>query len=86
MVDDITRLSDLHQTLADQVMAQIETCTSAVSQRQLFCQLLEAQEQIVSECETSMEATSNQPLEDRVQGYKVSARQAVGEIVSWRAG
>ncbi|KAK3749793.1 hypothetical protein RRG08_046298 [Elysia crispata] len=70
LVDDITRLSDLHQTLADQVMAQIETCMSAVSQRQLFYQLLEAQEQIVSECETSMEAASNQPLEDRVQGYK----------------
>ncbi|RUS76917.1 hypothetical protein EGW08_015320, partial [Elysia chlorotica] len=70
LADDITRLSDFHQSLADQVTAQMDASSSACSQRQAFGQLVQAAEQTLGECEASTETASQQPLEERVQIHK----------------
>ncbi|GFR84706.1 nesprin-1-like [Elysia marginata] len=70
LTDDITRLSDLQQSLVDQVKANLDTCVAAVSQRQAFGQLLEAQERLVSECEASSAQAGKQSVDERLQLYK----------------
>ena len=71
LADDITRLSGLHQALTDQVAAQLDTCKAAVGQRKAFGQLIETQERLVTECEFSLDGAGGQPVEERIQVYKV---------------
>ncbi|GFO48203.1 nesprin-1-like [Plakobranchus ocellatus] len=70
LADDVTRLAELHQTLITQVNAQLEACKAAITQRQAFTRLVEAQEHLVAECEVSFDSAGKQPIADRLEVFK----------------